>query len=211
MGSEMCIRDRAETGHLVVANGGIQTHPDTGREKLNLETMRSSIVFVDPNDGRLIAKHETPDTLQQLSLRHLAFDENGNCYFGGQHQDGGVTDAPMAGSISVSGRVQFWAELRSAALNNYVTSIAAVPGQSLVALSSARANSVLLVNTVTGKVIDTYSEFDVSGVVSNGASVITSSGEGSINQRMVNADGESVHQVSMWNPDVHWDNHMTLR
>ena len=32
---------------FVVANGGIETHPDYGRAELNLETMDPSVAFVD--------------------------------------------------------------------------------------------------------------------------------------------------------------------
>ncbi|MFM2406635.1 MAG: hypothetical protein RL223_4515 [Pseudomonadota bacterium] len=57
-------------GALYVANGGITTLPETGRRKLALGTMDSSIVRLDGHDGRLLAQWRLDDP--RLSLRHLA-------------------------------------------------------------------------------------------------------------------------------------------
>ena len=42
---------------LAVANGGIETHIETGREKLNLDSMQPSLAFVDAGTGRLLSQH----------------------------------------------------------------------------------------------------------------------------------------------------------
>lgn len=39
------------TQSLVVADGGIRTHPDSGRDKLDLHDMHPSLVYID--DGRI--------------------------------------------------------------------------------------------------------------------------------------------------------------
>ena len=57
---------------LAVANGGILTLPETGRDKLNLDTMRPSLNLVDLASGRLLEARRLPDRLRHLSLRHLA-------------------------------------------------------------------------------------------------------------------------------------------
>ncbi len=56
---------------LVVANGGIQTHPDSPRIKLNLETMRPNLAYIDITSGQLLHKHELDSGLHQLSIRHI--------------------------------------------------------------------------------------------------------------------------------------------
>ncbi|MGH8807920.1 MAG: DUF1513 domain-containing protein, partial [Noviherbaspirillum sp.] len=60
---------------LAVANGGIQTLPETGRVKLNRGRIDSSLVYLDSRDGRLLGKYVVPAT--QLSLRHLAVTPEG--------------------------------------------------------------------------------------------------------------------------------------
>lgn len=59
-------------GSLLVANGGIPTQPETGRRKLRLDHMDSSIVRLRPQDrGALAGQWQLPDP--RLSLRHLAW------------------------------------------------------------------------------------------------------------------------------------------
>lgn len=57
---------------LAVANGGIQTHPDKGREKLNLATMQPSLAYIDSASGALLHAHRLPPALHQASIRHIA-------------------------------------------------------------------------------------------------------------------------------------------
>ena len=56
---------------LAVANGGIRTHPDTGRAKLNLDTMTSTLAVLDTADGRLTSSASFGPRLRRLSIRHL--------------------------------------------------------------------------------------------------------------------------------------------
>lgn len=55
---------------LIVANGGIPTRAETGRTKLNMDSMDSSIVRLDARSGELLGQWRLPD--KRLSLRHLA-------------------------------------------------------------------------------------------------------------------------------------------
>lgn len=56
---------------LVIANGGIKTHPDFGRAKLNLAEMAPNLAYVDRHSGELLEKVEPPAEWRQLSIRHL--------------------------------------------------------------------------------------------------------------------------------------------
>jgi len=60
----------AADGTLWVADGGVETHPETGRAKRHLGRMDSSLVKLDANDGRLLGQWRLDDP--RLSLRHLA-------------------------------------------------------------------------------------------------------------------------------------------
>jgi hypothetical protein len=59
-------------GCLMVANGGIPTRPETGRLKLNIEHMDSSLVRIDARDGQIRGQWRLNDP--RLSLRHLAWE-----------------------------------------------------------------------------------------------------------------------------------------
>lgn len=62
-------------GSLLVANGGIPTLPETGRLKLNLDRMDSSLVRLDPDRGALLGQWRLDDA--RLSLRHMAWGQAG--------------------------------------------------------------------------------------------------------------------------------------
>ena len=79
---------------LAIANGGIETHPDFGRAKLNLSTMKPSLVFVDRTSGGLIEEHLLPLALHQLSIRHMDIDATGAVWFGCQYE-GPASDQPL--------------------------------------------------------------------------------------------------------------------
>ncbi|MEM8650748.1 MAG: DUF1513 domain-containing protein, partial [Pseudomonadota bacterium] len=74
------------SNYLVVANGGIETHPDFGRAKLNIPTMEPSLAFIDPMTGELVEKHTLPANLHKLSTRHMAAGNNGRIIFGCQFE-----------------------------------------------------------------------------------------------------------------------------
>jgi hypothetical protein len=67
---------------LVVANGGIRTNPETGREKLDLDTMVSSLARISLEHGDITELVELPKALRRLSLRHLSVDGTGIVWFG---------------------------------------------------------------------------------------------------------------------------------
>ncbi|MBY6202810.1 DUF1513 domain-containing protein [Maritalea mobilis] len=61
---------------LVIANGGIATHPDTGRVQLNAPTMRANLAYADPESGP-VEVVELDVALRQNSIRHLAMTPSG--------------------------------------------------------------------------------------------------------------------------------------
>lgn len=74
------------SSRLMVANGGILTHPNSGREKLNLDTMQPSLVAIDLNSGALLEQHRLPEALHQLSIRHLDCNFRGETVIALQYQ-----------------------------------------------------------------------------------------------------------------------------
>jgi len=67
--------DRRLTGHLIVANGGIPTLPETGRLKIDPARMDSSLVSIDTRSGQVAGQWRLDDA--RLSLRHLAWSRDG--------------------------------------------------------------------------------------------------------------------------------------
>ena len=69
---------------LIIANGGIRTHPDSGSDELNLAEMQPSLLYVDTETGDLVEQQRLPPALHQLSIRHLAIAGNDTVVFGCQ-------------------------------------------------------------------------------------------------------------------------------
>jgi uncharacterized protein len=64
--------DVTRPGHLIVANGGVPTRPETGRAKHDLDRMDSSLVRLDAASGAVQGQWRLADA--RLSLRHLAWN-----------------------------------------------------------------------------------------------------------------------------------------
>ena len=62
---------------LAVANGGIATHPDRPRVKLNLADMAPSLAYVDRRDGARLGEYRLAPALHRLGIRHLAIGRDG--------------------------------------------------------------------------------------------------------------------------------------
>jgi uncharacterized protein len=84
------------TDILAVANGGIETHPDSGREALNLATMRSNLAYLDAGGG-LLDTVELPAHLRLNSIRHLAARADGLVAFAMQWQGEEAAAPPLLG------------------------------------------------------------------------------------------------------------------
>lgn len=68
---------RAPDGTLLVANGGLRTHPDQEREDLNKDSMSPNLAWLSPETGEILEIAEPPAEMIKNSLRHLAMRPDG--------------------------------------------------------------------------------------------------------------------------------------
>lgn len=133
---------------FVVANGGIETHPDYGRAELNLDTMDPSVVFVDRRDGTLVGQLRLDAGLHQLSIRHMAIDMRGRVWFGCQYR-GAAGDSPqLVGYATMDGGIQLIELPRDTLLDlrNYVGSVAVSADGGRVAVSSPEGDLLVAID-----------------------------------------------------------------
>jgi hypothetical protein len=138
---------------LVIANGGIETHPDFGNTELNLATMESSLVFLDARTGDLIGKLGLAADLYQLSIRHLAFDALGRVWFGCQFKGGKSLAPQLLGYATREGDTRL-IELpyrTLASLRNYIGAVASSRDGALIAFSSPRGDTLLAIDATTAQ------------------------------------------------------------
>lgn len=184
---------------LCVANGGILTHPDTGRTKLNLHEMRSSITFIDSRDGSLIKKLDVPIAYQRLSLRHMAVDHKGTIWIGGQYEGDHSDNIPLIATISLidlERGLQFF-EFDSKTMKgmaNYIGSVASGMEGKKIAFTSPKGNILLVVNVETRSILVKERLYGVCGVAYSSEDFLALSMSGKTN------GGEE--------RKFYWDNHL---
>ena len=124
-------------GHrrLLVANGGILTHPRSYRRKLNIDTMVPSLCVLDATSGACLEQWRLPEHL--LSIRHLFVASDGTAAVGLQYE-GPRTHAPSVVALyrPERGLAQLDCPTEAlAALNGYVASVCVSERDDLIAAS----------------------------------------------------------------------------
>lgn len=181
---------------LVVANGGIETHPETGRAKLNIPTMRSNLSFMDL-EGRVTHRLELEQAHQKNSIRHLAVAQDGTVAFAMQWQGDLATDLPLLGLYKQgAGALGFAEDASVRNMAGYLGSVAFdAPGQR-VATTSPRSGKVQVFHKT--RLISEEALEDVCGVAARDGAFVVTTGTGEA-KRM------SMQPVSH---PVAWDNHL---
>lgn len=116
------IRRRADGG-FVVANGGIQTHPDMARTKLNLPNMRPMLTYLDA-DGQIEESVELTGDMHKNSIRHIDIASDGTVLVALQWQGNPLDRVPMVARHKRGTELELLAHPDEALLKNYAGSIA---------------------------------------------------------------------------------------
>ncbi len=191
---------------LAIANGGIETTPEYGREELNIATMDPSIAFVDL-DGHLIAQHRLPARYHQLSIRHMAVGADGKIWFGTQWAGDPLATPSLVGRATQESGLELVAtpETELNEMRRYVGAMAASRDGTLISASAPRGGYVVHFSAETGRYVGRTPIADSSGVTGYGErSVLASNGEGLMAE--LGADGAENLLTSL--PGVAFDNHL---
>lgn len=167
---------------FAIANGGIETHPDYGRQELNLRTMEPSLAFVDRTDGHLIGLLKLDADLFQLSIRHMAVDAQDRVWFGCQFR-GDVAGRPqLVGYATLDGAIKL-IELPAETLGdlrNYVGSVAASANGGTIAVSSPEGDTILAIDAESAKRFQLLSLKSGCGIAPDRDGFVVSSGLGRV-------------------------------
>ena len=197
---------------LVIANGGILTHPNTGRSKLNLDTMRPSLVYLDASDGRLIESVALQSSDFQNSIRHLVVGLDDRVWFAMQFQGSkrrhpNLLGVHSMGKASITFRAPDQTQLK---MKNYCGSVCLDPSGELVAVSSPKGNLITLWAARDGKFLQEVEIADGCGITpgDHAGSFYLSSGQGDLYRyQFGKPGGEQLIRLSQ--SSFRWDNHMT--
>jgi hypothetical protein len=186
---------------MVVANGGMQTHPDDERLVINLATMEPSLAYIDIATGDLVEQVSLGAELHQVSLRHMGIDRQGAVWIGGQYQGPPTDEVPLVvrhrlgrALKPIPAPAKVYASLRQ-----YVGSVSANADGSLIATTSPRGGTVIEWNAETGAVVSQRALADVCGVAPEGDGFLVSDGMGQLTEE------EGLLRAY---PRTAWDNHL---
>ena len=170
---------------LVIANGGIETHPDYGRQKLNLADMRPSIVRIDSETGDLLEETVLDASLNRLSMRHMTFDGAGSVWFGCQWEGERGVRPPLVGRIGKDGKARLMEFPDGVAplARNYIGSVVASRDGGTIATSSPIGGQVFFWDATSGDLRDVVALPDGCGVAATeGDTFLATAGDGRVMQ-----------------------------
>lgn len=191
-------------GHLAIANGGIATHPDFPRAKLNLDEMRPNITILDPKHGDLVEREELAEELHQLSIRHMAWSSAADeLWFGCQWEGEAGVGIPLVGRYHPGGAVELLPSPQGGwkLMRDYIGSVAVSADAGTIVATSPRGGRAIVWDR-TGKVRGISSIPDVSGVAFSASTPTLSSGNGALHV--------SQREVLQPNEIAGFDNHLAV-
>lgn len=194
---------------FAVANGGIETHVETGREKLNVEKMEPSLAFIDSSNGDLLAQHKQTRDLHKLSIRHVAADAGGAVWFGCQWEGDTAASPELVGCAAIDKplRIIEPKSPRGAALAGYIGAVAFDGDGRVLAASAPRAGRIIYVDTETGAIVGETQIMDSCGITGiSKAGFAMSSGMGVLQTEQPDHSHLTVASF----PGRAFDNHLRL-
>jgi len=163
--------------------------------------MKPSLVLLDRRDGRLLSKHELPQELHQLSIRHMDVASDGALWFGCQFEGGATERPPLIGKAR-PGEAMSLVELPGevlAGMRNYVGSVAANRSAGTVAFTSPQGNRVAILDDRSANVVASRDLTEVCGAAPDAGGYLLTTGAGTIDM----PDGASRAEK-----EVVFDNHV---
>ena len=191
---------------LVIANGGIETHPNRPRKKLNIETMQPNLAYLDITTGKILSTYAPPDN--QLSIRHLSVSPNGAVYIGTQCQRKRSTIQPLVFAHHGEDNLQAFNASKTQwfKMQQYTASLLVM--DKLLCVSCPRGSHLSFWDTTTREFVGQQTFSDVSGLAYTHGNLLASSGKGLL-RKLNHADPIS-GSASNRSLALKFDNHMTM-
>jgi len=192
---------------LCVANGGILTHPDYGKQALNLADMVSSLVYLDAHTGALLEQQYLPAGLQRLSIRHLTLDAGGHVWFACQYAGSASDSPPLLGRHRRSQALElFYAPTEiQRGLKNYMGSVSTDASGLVIATSSPVGGIIAYWDARSGRSLGSTTLFDGCGVApASRHGFLLTSGQGSLVHAEPGSPPRMLYEASA---GLAWDNH----
>jgi len=198
---------------LVIANGGIDTAPETGREMLNLADMHPTLAYIDLHSGELLEQHDLGAAFAELSIRHLAVAPDDTVIFGCQFEGLKTEHPPLVGFHRRGQPPQLVSPpapiLR--AMTNYVGSVTVDRTGTIAATSAPRGGIVVYWDVASRRYLGETQLADACGVSPTGqaSQFLLTSGAGDMRlgpEGVTLPDRQTAEMLKAYA----WDNHAVL-
>jgi len=194
---------------LVVANGGMATHPSSERSVLNLDTMAPNLAYLNIKDGELLELHEPLH--HKMSVRHLDVATDGSVVFGVQYQGELNDTVPLVGSHKRGEPIR-WFDLPVAMqrrAKQYTASVAIDNAGRYVVVSCPRGNMLGCWDLASGHLIQQLDSPDAAGLYRLPHSGwISSNGYGDVS--LLKYADQRLERSAVAHSALRWDNHLTV-
>lgn len=206
---ELLLHPDGET--LVVANGGIRTHPARDRDNLNVDTMQPSLAYVDRASGKLLEQHYMPAEFHQSGIRHLDVNQDGLVALAMQFEGEPFMDVPL---LATHRRGEELRLLKAAPelqpqLKQYIGALRYDSGGRFFAASAPKGNMITFWDAAAGTLLHSTRARDGCGVCAVQDGFLFSTGTGRVAH--IDLATNTVTDLDVGAAaSLFWDNHMSV-
>ena len=198
---------------LVIANGGIRTHPDSVREKLNIDSMQPSLAYVDRASGALLEQQYLPAAYHQASIRHIDVNAQGQVALAMQFEGEQFLSVPLLATHrrGEALRLMQAPEQVQSQLEQYVGSIRYDESGRFLVASCPRANLLTFWDAENGEFLKQLRARDACGVSAYQDGFVYSSGTGQV--RYYDLSQQVIKNLipeNEFTDGLFWDNHLVV-
>lgn len=149
---------------LAVANGGILTHPEKPREKLNLDSMQSNLAYLSWRTGEIDSYHTLP--FDKLSIRHLCVDKNDRIGIAMQYEGDQYDNVPLVAFHDPGENIRYKTLPMESQrrFTQYTASIQISEKSGIACVTAPRGNLVSFWNPDTAELLSTSTVRDGAGL-----------------------------------------------
>lgn len=201
--------------NVIVANGGILTRPDCGRDKLNLDSMKPSLAYIDLDSGQLLEQAFMPPAEHQLSIRHMDRNQTGTVAIALQYQGPVSDNKPL---VALHRRGEALKLLRAPEpinhqMEQYAGSARIDASGTIAAVSAPRGNLITFWNIEQDRFLTAMRCRDGCGLAATerAGEFLVSSGIGQLYRMRPQDNLRERLPLDPTAARLAWDNHLNLR
>lgn len=198
---------------LVIANGGIRTHPNFEREKLNIDSMQPSLTYINKETGELLEQKFLPAEFHQASIRHMDVNIHGQLAISMQFEGEPFLRVPLLATHNRGEDLRFMLapEQVQSQLQQYVGSIRYDASGSFLVASCPRANVLTFWDAESGDFLKQLRARDACGVCAYKDGFLYSAGTGRIRYYdLIQQAITDFSAIEDFTNGLFWDNHLVV-